>query len=369
MLRKIIGLRGAITKSADDKVRHAKWLELNAALLEARKSHLSCIREEVHEISEDSLAVMSVAALDDTLIIPVILLVLSELKSAHETRLSSLLQTLTAKDVVKECKAKSMIDLLNSLLSKPVERLFEQFLYEKKCDQITAASVGEFMSATTAALCKALAVKAKIDPAKLSTEFTACVTNELVRACMHEIFQVTDHQQTAGVFSTIFSSITLSHDKIIKPYLSLPFCAASLMSGQAVVPLWSELARWFDGLHYYHFKLLQTKLREDEAVFSVVEGAIIMPENKAYPPANQVDAGMFKLYGLTLYDLARPVLAAREVLAKHLPAAQKEYDNIAVTVHIHGVFAINQSAAAAAAAASIGTDVEQVTQSAPNLNS
>jgi hypothetical protein len=115
-------------------------------------------------------------------------------------------------------------------------RLFEQHLNEKTCDQISVESVRELISATTATLCNALAGKAKIDLSTFSAEFTSCVSNELIRACIHEIFQVTDNQQTASIFSTLFSSITLSHDKIIKPYMALPFCVASLALDQATQP-------------------------------------------------------------------------------------------------------------------------------------
>jgi hypothetical protein len=107
-------------------------------------------------------------------------------------------------------------------------------------------------------------------------------------------------------------------------------------------------------------------LQADVQPHRVDHGLIIMTDDKPYPPVNPIDAGMFQLYGLTLYDLARHVYAAHGELIKHLPAADTVDNEIIVTVRTHGIFASHQAASSAVAV--LESNDPRESQSMPNLN-
>ncbi len=238
---------------------------LNKAMREGRLQ-LHSIRDEVKVINDRKAMINQILEFDGILSLPILIMILQEIKQFNEADIFESLLQATGKDLRKETKETNFEVICANYLKVDIKGAFEAFTKNadtKNVDENAVKSqMQKLITDIWAALQKNLRLNSKILSDKAFNDFCGFLRTEIYLTCVLETYRFTDDvQMNVGVKQKKFA-LWMNLREVLNPYVAINQAAKQVQITPKTEALFREAAIWLKGLYQRSYSQVPQFLKD-----------------------------------------------------------------------------------------------------------
>jgi len=233
----------------------------------ALRDKLSGIRVEVNSINDRKLMITRISELDGIVSLPLLIVMLQDIKRLNETDIFESFMQATGKDLRRETRKTSFDEICKSFMGVDIEATFRAYTKNTETKDVTEQAVKAQMQKLITEFWTTAQKKFRISKLQSENAFNAWrgyLMTEIYLTCVLETYRFTDDvQMNVGMKQKTFA-LWMNLREVYNPYVAICHAAKQVQVTPKTEALFREVAIWLKGLYERSYNQVPQFLKDGE---------------------------------------------------------------------------------------------------------